>query len=48
MPNHTTQTQTHKFKIKAIARGGAFMESNEIRVKLKNCDNIAPKLFSEE
>jgi hypothetical protein len=47
MPDHSTQTQKHLFKIKATARGGATVESKEINIKLKNCDNIAPELLSD-
>ena len=30
----------NSFKIKGTARGGAFLVSEEIKIKQKNCDNL--------
>lgn len=43
MPNYKELIQRHAFIIKAIARGGAKNESDEIKIMLKNCDNLPPE-----
>ena len=41
MPNFQKLTSMNSFKLKATAKGGASSVSGEIRIKQKNCDNIA-------
>jgi len=48
MPIHSTLIQNHSFKLRATARGGGFKETQDIKIKLKNCDNISPKLTVKE
>jgi len=48
MPIHSTLIQNHSFKLRATARGGGFKETQDIKIKLKNCDNIAPELSGKE
>ena len=39
MPEYETLTQMISFKLKATAKGGLTASTDQIKIKLKNCDN---------
>jgi len=46
MPNYSVLIQYLDFRVKALAKGGAFNYTDNKSFKLKNCDNVAPNITS--
>ena len=45
MPSYTTVSKTLSFKLKATAQGGSTTITDDIKIKLRNCDNLAPEII---
>ena len=45
MPSYTTVSKTLSFKLKATALGGITAITDDIKIKLRNCDNLAPEII---